>query len=258
MIDVIRYPVFQKASRQLKISLCMPIHKPVPQFIRQAVASIDGNGYTNHELVMKDTADNKRRVLEMLEPGIQNNKGWQEVNWNYQFGPDKGIFDGLNQAIAATSGDVLYFMCSDDILLPKALEVVNLVFQHREDEPFWAYGITMCGDENLNSVGQDGSPITYEQLLLRNHIGQPAVFFNRRMWELVGAFDTQYKHSADYDYWLRCWRFRPPAFIDWPLGLFRRTAGQHSTVFREGVDDESTRISNSHIAQYRGDGYEIK
>ena len=86
--------------------------------------------------------------------------------------------------------------------------------------------------------------VTYEQMLVCNRLGSPAVFWNRQMLELVGLFDTRYRWAADYDYWLRMWRRRPPEFLDQELGVFRHHGGNASQTHVAALEREAKKIAS--------------
>jgi len=138
-------------------------------------------------------------------------------------------------------------MCSDDLLCPGALTAVNGVFtQERFGGPYWLYGKTISADITGKSLGVDGAPITYDQLLEHNRIGQPSVFWNRGMMELAGKFDPRYKHAGDYDLWLRFWARREPWFLGQTLGIFRHHDQQNTSVQVAAVEEEARKISVRH------------
>jgi hypothetical protein len=145
------------------------------------------------------------------------------------------------------TGDVLVFFCSDDLFCPGALHAVNEVFEReRFGGPFWLYGRTISADITGRTLGIDGNPSTYEELLQHNCIGQPSTFFNRQIMEMDGIFDPRYRHAADYDLWLRFWRRTEPYFLDQTLGIFRHHEKQNTTAQREAVEAEAKRISARH------------
>ena len=220
----------------------MPVFgAPRAKMFCDAAYSILLQGYDNFELVVQDGNVEKplvedpfvRRVTELLEG-----------HFSYCCRADRGIFDALNKALQRSTGQILYFMCSDDLLCPGALVSVSEAFRReRFGGPYWVYGQTVSADATGRTQGIDGAPITYEQLLEHNMIGQPAVFWNRQMMLLAGMFDTRFKYAADYDLWLRFWRRREPEFLNQTLGIFRHHGSNASQTHAAAVEKEAKMIS---------------
>jgi len=229
----------------MKISLCMPVFgADRAKVFCDAVYSILLQGYDDVELVVKDG-----KVTEPLETNALARRALALLADRARVivGPDRGIFHALNQCLQAATGDILYFMCSDDLLCPGALIAVNEVFQEeRFGGPYWLYGKTISADYTGKTLGIDGDLTTYDKLLEHNRIGQPAVFWNRAMMEVAGMFDSRCKHSADYELWLRYWEEREPWFIDQTLGVFRHHPDQYSNVNALKIEVETARISAQH------------
>lgn len=234
----------------MKISLCMPIFgSSRAKVFCDAVYSALLQGYDDFELVVQD-GDEKNPLVKDARIGTVT--ALLGDRFNYSCGRDRGIFDALNKALKRSTGEILYFFCSDDLLCPGALAAVNEVFtKERFGGPYWLYGKTISADATGKTLGVDGAAATYEQLLEHNRIGQPSVFWNRQMMELAGDFDSRYSCSADYELWLRFWERREPWFLDQTLGVFRHHDDQHSSVNSVKVDDESRRISQRHRTMRR-------
>jgi GT2 family glycosyltransferase len=103
-----------------------------------------------------------------------------------------------------------------------------------------------CIDEH--GIGQEvyGSRVDYANLLRDNFILQPSVFWNRRMFQSVGFFLEKYAHSADYDYWLRCWEVSPGIYLPRILGRFRRWSGSHTSSNAKNQLRDTHSISLEH------------
>lgn len=212
--------------------------------LRQALFSILMQGHADVELVIQDGQPESPTAED---PSVKPVLALFGGRLNYLAGHDRGIFDAVNRALHRATGSILYFMCNDDLLCPGALEAVNAEFEReRFGGPFWVYGQTVSADHTGKTLGVDGGLTTYEQLLVKNRLGQPAVFWNRKMMNLAGAFDPRYRHAADYELWLRFWKRRDPAYLGQTLGIFRHHAEQNTQVNSSLVEAEARRISVRH------------
>lgn len=210
----------------------------------QALLSFLIQDHKDTEIVVKDGGVREpvgddpqvKRIFDLFDGRIK-----------YECSEDRGIFDAANRALRLATGDILYFACSDDLLCPGALIAVNEVFEkERFGGPFWLFGKTISADVTGKTLGIDGTPTTYEKLLQHNQIGQPATFWNRQLLEMDGLFDLRYKHSADYDLWLRFYRRCEPYFLDQTLGIFRHHEQQNTQAQSKAVEEEAKRISIRH------------
>lgn len=229
----------------MKISLCLPVFRR-PEMLVQCLNTILLQKHEVYEVIVKDGCE--------TDPVIESKtvryafKELGEERLKYIVTKDDGIFPALNQALTAATGDILHFICSDDGLAdPEALYWVNQAFIHQEeDEPFWIHGQTA----NISFAGKVldivGAPTTHAALLQHNRIGQPSVFWNRHAFQLAGLFSEEYKHAADYDYWLELYQICDPGFISRPLGMFRKWDDQNTQKNIAQTDREAKRISAKH------------
>jgi glycosyltransferase involved in cell wall biosynthesis len=227
----------------MRISICLPV-KGRPAFFQQALCSILMQGYGDVEIVVKD---GNLESPEIYDQGVVKLLSFFRLNLNYRAGKDGGIFPAVNDCLMRSTGDILYFMCDDDLLCPGALASVNAAFE-RERFPavHWLYGQTVSADITGKKLGVDGWPTTYEAMLKKNQIGQPSVFWSRGLYEMVGGFDSRYKDAADYDLWLRMWAHREPEFLDQELGVHRHHDRQASRINAKRLEGEAQRISQRH------------
>lgn len=140
--------------------------------------------------------------------------------------PDKGIYDAMNKAVERARGEVLYFLNADDRLHnPEVLAQVKRVFeQHPEVDLVW--GNVVYDRPDGTSEHRDFRHIHPGNLVFLdlNHQG---AFARKRLFERIGAFNTDFRINADYDWFLRAlaagavWRY-----IDIDIARFH-TGGAH-------------------------------
>ena len=163
---------------------------------------------------------------------------------------DKGITDGLNQGLQYVTGDIIHWLCGDDLLGdPDTLAFLNEKFQDNKT-PQWIYSNIGSIDEfGTHRGGDHGSHMcTIEELLEHNRIGQPTVFWNRAMFDKIGYFN--YTMASDYDYWCRCYRVATPMYTEKILGIGRRWEQSASHINSELVEKEAAEISTKNTVDY--------
>jgi glycosyltransferase involved in cell wall biosynthesis len=226
----------------MKFSICLPVFDR-PAMLANALRTVARQTHDDIEVVIKDGCLARpaakdaevEAVFCLLGPRVR-----------YVLSPDQGIFPALNEALKYATGDVLYFMCSDDELGDEhTIEAVDAVLR-RITGPAWVYGQFEYIDEGRIGLGGCGSRVNFATLLKKNPISQSTVFWNRLMFRSVGYFNEQYAHSADYDYWLRCWKVSPGVYMPRILGRYRRWNGAHSSSNAKNQLRDASLISLKH------------
>lgn len=167
-----------------------------------------------------DTAD----VVRRYAPQIHD----QGIRFRYVREPDDGQADAVNKGWRLSSGKVLGFLNSDDLLEPGALERVIEYFD-KHPETRWAYG-------GWRLVGEHGRPYRtvahrrYDRRRLLNYcnIGQPSCFFRRELLDTFGWLDERLHLAMDYDLWLRFATRHDAGIIPHTLSSMRYHAGAKS------------------------------
>jgi GT2 family glycosyltransferase len=132
--------------------------------------------------------------------------------------PDAGQSDALNKGFARASGDVLTWLCSDDLLEPGSLRQVAAAWQHAHADLIVG-GCVRIGETRRHELLRHrcalpmGSTLRLDPLdLLRfmeswergHYFYQPEVFFSREAWEASGGYLKRHLHyGMDYDLWIR-------------------------------------------------------
>ena len=160
--------------------------------------------------------------------------------------PDRGMSDALNKGFAMAGGDVIGWLNSDDLYLPRTLQCVKNFFDSHP-EFGWVYGHCLMIDENGREVrrwisaykAMKAKKFSYDRLLVENYISQPAVFFRKEFLEKAGFLDISLKSAMDYDLWLRMARMSPPGIIPETLAAFRVHGRSISARgFRQQFDEQ--------------------
>ena len=152
---------------------------------------------------------------------------------------DSGLYHAINDGFSMSSGIVMGWLNSDDILQKNALLKVGETFSSHPNLS-WLTGIATTVDE-ADQITKMGWQARYrkESFLYGGIRGiqQESTFFRRTLWDKAGgALNTSYQFAADYELWCRFFLYEPLRHIYQPLGAFRRHQKQ---------------ISNTNMSEYR-------
>ena len=170
------------------ITVCLNSEKT----LERCVKSVVNQQYENLEYIVIDGGSTDKTIEIIKE--YEN----QIAYWVSE--PDGGIYDAMNKGVAASSGEIIAFLNSDDWYEDNIMHKINDAFQrditilcsdvwlHRKD------GVvsTHCAEDSRSRKCR--MPVTY------CHQG---IFAHKNLFDKYGMFDLKYKICADYDWQLR-------------------------------------------------------
>ena len=113
----------------MKISIIVPVYN-VEQYIKECFDSISAQTYKGEiECIFVDDCgqDKSVEILEKMIACYQGGISFSIIHHDH----NKGLSGARNTGIRNASGDYLYFLDSDDYLLPKSIELLaNIVRQN--------------------------------------------------------------------------------------------------------------------------------
>jgi glycosyltransferase involved in cell wall biosynthesis len=120
--------------------------------------------------------------------------------------PDNGIYSAMNKGIQLATGELLYFLNSDDYLFDA--NVIQDVIHFLADHPEYDF---IYGDHEArfnfgkSSLHKPAPPnqILKEMVCLGECFIQPASFFKADLFQKLGLFNEAYKIAADYEWFAR-------------------------------------------------------
>lgn len=157
--------------------------------------------------------------------------------------PDKGQTDALIKGFNHATGEIQGWLCSDDLLLPGALELVSKFFAENPDIDA-VYGDSIW----IDSAGRYLRPKKetgfnrFTFLFDHNYISQPSMFWRRSLYEKVGGLDTRFNLAMDADLWERFSRHTHIVHIPAYLSCMRYYPEQKTRALRPRGEIEDNEI----------------
>ena len=206
-------------------------------YLRPCLDSVLEQNYPDLEYIVADGAstDGSRMVIEEYRDRLST----------IICEPDNGHADALNKGFAASTGELMGWINSDDVILPGTLSFVARLFEARPDIE-WITGrpSSMNADGVLEWMGQ-ARPWSRLRFLAGDNqwIQQESTFWRRSLWERAGArLDTDFRLANDFELWCRFFRHAELHTVDRHLGCFRVRPGQRSIVFKARYESEAKDI----------------
>lgn len=230
-----------------KISIVTPSFKQAG-FIERTMKSVLDQNYPNLEYFVQDggSQDGTERILNSYAERLT---GWESR-------PDNGQSNAINLGFAKTTGEIMAWLNSDDILLPGSLAYVANYFS-RHPKVDVVYGHRILIDEDDKQIGRWMLPRHDDKVLSwADYIPQETMFWRRRIWEKSGGqIDESFRFAMDWDLLIRFReagaRFsRLPRFI----GGFRIHRQQKTSAEISGIGiQEMTRIRERALGRVPSD-----
>jgi glycosyltransferase involved in cell wall biosynthesis len=174
-----------------KISIVVPNYNG-GRTIEATLRSILDQHYPSLELIVMDggSKDNSVEIIKKYEPYLAF---WVSER-------DRGQSDAINRGFARCTGDVVNWLCSDDLLEPGSLATVAQVFQ----DPTVDWCIGKCrmvfpdrpDEKEMMWPSEEEIPRT----AVRNAIPQPSTFWRRRLLRDPAVREELY-FTMDQELW---------------------------------------------------------
>ncbi len=205
------------------VSVVIPTHDR-RDFLLEAIESVQGQTYKPHEIIVVDDGSNDGtgQTIRERAPGVRVIRQ-----------PHRGVSAARNRGIREARGDYIAFIDSDDLWLPRKLEMEMEVFLENPD------ALVCHTDEIWIRRGVRVNPMKkhkkyggwiYPRCLPLCIISPSSVVLKREVFEDVGLFDETLPACEDYDLWLRVTARFPVHFVEKPL-----------IIKRGGHDDQLSR-----------------
>lgn len=195
-----------------RISIVTPSYNQ-SEFIEETIRSVLLQGYPNLEYIIIDggSSDDSVEIIRKYEPWL--------TYWISE--PDRGQSEAIQKGLDRSSGQVMGWLNSDDLLESSALSI--LASAYRSGAYWWkGNAIHILANKTETIYNQPLIEVTRNDLLhARVIIPQVSTFWTRELWHKAGGYISDLNLAMDYELWLRFSKYTSATVIDRVLGKYR-------------------------------------
>ena len=229
-----------------KITLVTAVYNG-EEYLEATIRSIVNQGYPNLEYIVVDDGSTDGTV------GIIRKYEREMSCWFSQ--TNQGLFAALNAGFARSTGEIMGWLNSSDMLQVNGLFTVGSIFRElREVE--WITG----RPTKISATGMtiDVLPIprwSRGRFLAgaNKYVQQESTFWRRRLWEKAGGYvDPAYRAEGDFELWVRFFRHARLHSVNALIGGYRLHDGALSASNMERYNRNCDEIARREVESLSG------
>jgi glycosyltransferase involved in cell wall biosynthesis len=230
-----------------KISIVTPSFNS-QRLIADTINSVLGQNYPNLEYIMIDggSTDGTAHIIEQFSGKLSY--------WHSQ--KDGGQYDAINQGFAKSTGEIMCWLNSDDMLLPGSLFVVAEVFEQLQAVQWLSSLQPASWDASGHLAEVRTLPGFSKQAFLDGlylptttkkgyWMQQESTFWRRSLWEKAGSSIPNYHLAGDFALWCQFYEHAELYGLTYPLGGFRMIEGQRSEDHQAYMNEALTALDKA-------------
>jgi glycosyltransferase involved in cell wall biosynthesis len=218
------------------ITVCLNSEKT----LKSTIKSVLGQTYENIEYILVDggSEDSTLDIINEYKNDITK----------YISEKDDGIYDAMNKGIGLSTGDIIYFLNSGDILYDKdVIKTISDIFFSHQDCEIVTGNAVLYYDEYEQAYSSRRKNVA-EYII--TGICHQTIFAKRTIFKKTGLFNTNYRVYADLDWVLNCVIDKKICIHYANLNMCYYLMGGFNNINSKRYKKERFSIKNKYITKY--------
>jgi glycosyltransferase involved in cell wall biosynthesis len=205
------------------------------RFIDATIRSVLDQAYPALEYLVID-GGSKDNTVEVIQRYADRIDYWVSEK-------DRGQTHALMKGFGRASGEIQGWLCSDDLLLPGALEFVGRFFEAHPDVDFiFGDALWIDGEGRFLRAKKEMPWDKFVFLYDHNYLAQPSCFWRKSLFDKVQGLDEALHLTMDSDLWLRFAQHTEPRYVQSFLSCMRYYPEQKTRALAAEGRVESERL----------------
>ncbi|WP_298781242.1 glycosyltransferase family 2 protein [uncultured Polaribacter sp.] len=188
--------------------------------IEDTLTSILSQSHNNIELIIIDgcSTDGTLDLIKKREDEFKS----KLVSYKLLIESDDGIADAWNKGLKLATGEIIFFLNTDDWISENTVEKAVSLLDINSLE--LVYGVCNRVDQNKNYLGSFQKEFKKYRELWNFGFSFTTCFCTKKVYDNIGNFNTNYKIAIDSDFLLRCLKNKVK-FVKGSQEVFMRIGG---------------------------------
>ena len=177
----------------MKISVITPVFNG-QDTLRSCIQSVLNQNHADKEYIVVDGGSNDKTV------DILKTYSSKDLKWISE--KDKGLYDAFNKGIRMATGDVICFLCADDMYTHEnVLQTISNTFNSHPEYDIVYGDIIYVNRKNLDKIDRYWKSSPFHPGLFKKGWLPPntALFIRKNVFDKYGTFDLRFKFASDVD-----------------------------------------------------------
>lgn len=181
-------------SRDVVVSVIVPSFNQA-QFLEATLLSVAEQDYPHVQLIVMDggSTDGSIDIIRRFEKHIHY---WHSA-------PDGGQTSAIRKGIEISTGELVTYLNSDDVLLPGAVSNIVRKYDGSKDVLLFGNHLVIDGEGRVREKIKCPPHVRWIAWRTNPVFSQPGTFFTRELYDSVGGVDTTLQYSMDLDLFLK-------------------------------------------------------